>query len=30
MKKSGVDGNHTSEILDIVEALAELGVIEKQ
>jgi hypothetical protein len=29
MKKAGVDGNHTSEILDIVEALAEFGVIEK-
>ena len=29
MKKAGVDGTHTSEILDIVLALVEFGVIEK-
>ncbi len=30
MKKAGVDGDHASEILDIVSALIELGVIEIQ
>ncbi len=29
MKKAGVDGDQTSEIMDIVEALADFGVIEK-
>jgi len=28
MQKAGVDGSHTSEIIDIVEALIEFGVIE--
>jgi len=30
LKSSGVDGNHTSEILDIVDVLIEYKVIEKQ
>ena len=28
MQKAGINGNHTSEIIDIVEALIEFGVIE--
>jgi hypothetical protein len=30
LSKAGIDGNNTPEILDIVDALAELGIIEIQ